>query len=80
MDPLRAAIEAVNRKWMDAFVKGDSAGIGKLYTENCETMPPGSDVIVGRDGILINSYTVPVKNGDQSCSHSVTMSFRRVLG
>jgi uncharacterized protein (TIGR02246 family) len=48
---IRDAIAAVNQKFMEAFTKGDAAGIASLYTVNGQLLPPGSDVITGKPGI-----------------------------
>ena len=53
--PLPAAdimddIKAANDKFMAAFDSGDATGLSQLYTEDCKLMPPGSDVVMGREG------------------------------
>jgi uncharacterized protein (TIGR02246 family) len=47
----RAAIEAVNAKWVDFFNKGDFAGVASLYTEDATAFPPGSGMVKGRAAI-----------------------------
>lgn len=37
---------------MDAFARQDAAGIGALYTQDCKIMPSGTDVLMGREGII----------------------------
>ena len=49
-DP-RAAIDAVNRDFVDAFTRKDAAAIAGLYTSNAQLLPPGSDVVSGRTAI-----------------------------
>src|SRR6266481_2550120 len=47
----KAAIEAVNAKWIDFFNKGDFAGVASLYTEDATAFPPGSGMVQGRAAI-----------------------------
>lgn len=46
-----AAIKAVNENFMATYKRGDSAGMAALYTENGQLLPPGSDVVEGKEGI-----------------------------
>jgi uncharacterized protein (TIGR02246 family) len=48
---VKSAIEAANQKFGAAFDKGDAAAIAHLYTPRATVLPPGSDMVVGRDGI-----------------------------
>ena len=48
---VRAAIEAGNKKFADAAVKGDAAAIASLYTPDAEAFPPNSDIVKGRAAI-----------------------------
>ena len=45
---------------MDAFAKQDANAISALYTIDCKTMPPGSDVVYGQAGIFMSSLLVEV--------------------
>ena len=47
----KADIDAVNQKFGAAYAKGDAAAISRLYTEHATILPPGSDMVTGRDGI-----------------------------
>jgi len=47
----KAAIEAVNAKWIEFFKKGDFAGIASLYTDDATAFPPGSAMVKGRSAI-----------------------------
>src|SRR6266699_5596857 len=47
----KAAIEAVNAKWIEFFKKGDFAGIASLYTDDATAFPPGSAMVKGRAAI-----------------------------
>ena len=35
---------------MTAFKAQDANAVAALYTEDCKVMPPGSDVVMGREG------------------------------
>ena len=48
---LRDEIATANEKFMAAFKAQDANAVAALYTEDCKVMPPGTDVVVGRDGI-----------------------------
>lgn len=50
-DKVRAAIEAGNRAFVEAFAKGDSAKIAALYATDAMVMPPGAPPAKGRDAI-----------------------------
>lgn|ERR1043166_2941387 len=47
----KAAIEAVNAKWVELFNKGDFAGVASLYTTDATALPPGSGMVKGRAAI-----------------------------
>ncbi len=48
---IQGAIAAANQVFMDAFGRGDAAGLAALYTENCQLMPPNSDFVIGNAAI-----------------------------
>lgn len=48
---IRSDIIACNNAFMDAFGRGDAAGLANLYTVGGQLLPPNSDVVAGRDGI-----------------------------
>jgi uncharacterized protein (TIGR02246 family) len=48
---VRAAIDASNRQFMDAFSRRDAAAIGLLYADDGRTYPPGAPLIEGREAI-----------------------------
>jgi uncharacterized protein (TIGR02246 family) len=48
---LKPAIEVVNRKFGAAYDKGDAVALAQFYTPHATVFPPGSDMVVGRDGI-----------------------------
>ncbi len=49
-DP-QAIIEAQNQKFMDALNAGSGSGVAALYAEDGAVLPPGGDMILGREGI-----------------------------
>ena len=50
-EDLRRAIEAADASFVDAFNRGDPAGIAGLYTTDGQILPPNSDPITGHQGI-----------------------------
>ena len=48
---IREAIVAADGKFMSTYSRGDAAGMGQLYTESGQLMPPNSDFITGREGV-----------------------------
>jgi uncharacterized protein (TIGR02246 family) len=49
-DP-RSAIEAANRRFMEAFGRGDAAGVARLYTPSAQLLPAASDFVAGTSAI-----------------------------
>ena len=49
-DP-RSEIEATNRRFMEAFGRGDAAGVAQLYTPSAQLLPAASDFVVGTSAI-----------------------------
>ena len=47
----KAAIEAVNAKWIELFNKGDFSGIASLYTDDATAFPPGAAMVKGGPAI-----------------------------
>ena len=47
----KAAIQKLNDAWATAFNKGDSATVAAMYADDAYVLPPGSDMIQGRDKI-----------------------------
>ena len=48
---IRSDIVAGNQHFMDAFARGDAAGLANLYTVGGQLLPPNSEVVAGRDAI-----------------------------
>jgi uncharacterized protein (TIGR02246 family) len=50
-EDVRTAVEAGNREWLAAFLRGDSQAIGNLYTTAAQAFPPQGEVVRGREAI-----------------------------
>lgn len=48
---VRDAVEAGNRAFITAFLRGDAAAIANLYTESARIIAPGSPIVNGRPSI-----------------------------
>jgi uncharacterized protein (TIGR02246 family) len=48
---VRATIEATEKQWSAAYLKGDAAAIAALYTDDAATVPPAGEWGRGRDGV-----------------------------
>lgn len=48
---LRSAIEAANKRFSDAFGKGEAAKVAGMYAEGARAMPPNGPVVQGRQSI-----------------------------
>jgi uncharacterized protein (TIGR02246 family) len=51
MDAVREAIVAANEEFMDAFERGDAAGIVAMYTPDAKLLPPNSPMLRGTQAI-----------------------------
>ena len=47
------AITAIDEKFTGYYNGGNTAGMAELYTENGQLLPPGGDIISGREAIQI---------------------------
>ena len=47
----KATIEQLNEKFAAAFNKGDAAAVAAMYTEDAVVLPPGADMVRGRENI-----------------------------
>jgi uncharacterized protein (TIGR02246 family) len=45
------AIAEANKRFMAAFEQGDAHGLAALYTERGQLLPPGGDIVTGKEGI-----------------------------
>ena len=50
-DDVRAAVDAGNRAFTAAFVRGDAKAVSELYTEDAQVIAPGAPVAKGRAAI-----------------------------
>ncbi len=49
--PVRTAIEANAKQFIEAFNKGDVAAVANMYTMNARLLPPNSEMVEGRANI-----------------------------
>jgi ketosteroid isomerase-like protein len=49
-DP-RSGVEAANRRFMEAFGRGDAASVAGLYTSSAQLLPAHSDFVAGTTAI-----------------------------
>ena len=47
----RSAIAAANKQFMEAFRRGDAAGLASLYTADGQLLPPQRGILTGRENI-----------------------------
>jgi uncharacterized protein (TIGR02246 family) len=48
---LSAEIASANKAFMEAFNRGDAAGVAALYTDEGRALPPNAETVVGRQAI-----------------------------
>ena len=48
---IRDGIAVANAEFMNTFNRGDGAGMGVVYTENGQLLPPNSDIVTGHSAI-----------------------------
>jgi uncharacterized protein (TIGR02246 family) len=51
MSSVNEKILAANEKFMDTFRSGDFAKLASFYTEDAKLLPPGSEMLVGRENV-----------------------------
>jgi uncharacterized protein (TIGR02246 family) len=61
-DDVRAAVEAGNRAFIAAFLRGDAQAVANLYTENAQVIAPGAPVARGRSAIAA-AWEKSIKSG-----------------
>jgi uncharacterized protein (TIGR02246 family) len=47
----KAMIQRLDDKWAEAFNKGDAAAVAAMYTTDAYALPPGAEMVRGRDAI-----------------------------
>jgi uncharacterized protein (TIGR02246 family) len=50
-DAVRDAVEAGNRAFAEAFLRGDARAVSELYTEDAQVVAPGAPIARGRSAI-----------------------------
>ncbi|MFC5231820.1 SgcJ/EcaC family oxidoreductase [Pseudonocardia zijingensis] len=48
---VRTEVEEANRRFMEAFERGDAASVAALYAEDAVVLAPGAPMITGRQAI-----------------------------
>ncbi len=48
---IREEIVRANEKFMETYRRGDARGMGELYTEDAQLLPPNSDFVRGKQAI-----------------------------
>ena len=48
---IRSVIEAANKRFVEAFSKGDASRIADMYAEGARVIPPNSPTVQGRQTI-----------------------------
>ncbi|MEZ4601237.1 MAG: SgcJ/EcaC family oxidoreductase [Syntrophotaleaceae bacterium] len=48
---VREVVSAENENFMEAFKRGDAAGLADLYTENGQVLAPNCDLLTGKKAI-----------------------------
>ena len=51
MGNIREKIDAVNKKFVEAFNRGDISSAIEVYTENATILPPNAEVMKGKEAI-----------------------------
>jgi uncharacterized protein (TIGR02246 family) len=47
----KAMIQSLDDRFAEAFNKGDAAGMAAMYTEDSYVLPPGAEMVKGRNAI-----------------------------
>lgn len=81
---IRTEIERANKKFMDAFSRGDAEGLAAFYTKDGMVLPPNSDFIEGHQQIRefwqavmnmgIKSATLQIREVEQHENTAYEMS------
>ena len=51
MGDLRTEIVSANKAFVEAFNRGDTAGVAGHYTKDAKALPPNAETVVGREAI-----------------------------
>ena len=63
----RAAIDAANAKFSEAFARGDTKALAAMYTSDAIVFPPDSEMVRGTEAIE-NFWSATIKSGAQSAT------------
>jgi uncharacterized protein (TIGR02246 family) len=64
----RAMIQTLDDKWAEAFNKGDAATVAAMYTADAYVLPPGAEMVKGRDAIEALWRANMQQLGDVKCT------------
>jgi len=70
-DDVRAAVDAGNRAFIAAFLRGDSRSVAELYTEDAQVIAPGAPVARGRSAIAA-AWQKSIESGVKSLTLDTT--------
>ena len=59
---VKTEIAAINQKWVASFNKGDAAAVTAFYTDKATVLPPGADMVSGRDAVT-GLWAAVIKSG-----------------
>ncbi len=87
---VREAIQEADRKFMALYKQGDCAGVAALYSEDPVLMPPGMDIIRGKEAVQktfeafrsmgVAELVFDIVEVDPCGDHAVEMSTFKLLG
>ena len=64
----KAMIQSLDDKWAEAFNKGDAAAVAAMYTQDAYVLPPGADMVKGRNAIEALWRANMQQIGDVKCT------------
>jgi uncharacterized protein (TIGR02246 family) len=64
----KAMIQGLDDKWGEAFNKGDAAAVAAMYTADAYVLPPGAEMVKGRNAIEAMWRANMQQIGDVKCT------------
>ena len=77
MGDLRSEIEAQIKGFLEAFNKGDAAGVASYYTKNARLLPPNAETMKGREAIQAawqHNMDIGVKSAELEITEVIPMN------
>jgi uncharacterized protein (TIGR02246 family) len=68
--PVRAAIERLGTRFAEAYARGDARAVALFYTEDAIALPPGGEMVKGRQAIQ-QMWQSTMDSGVKSVSFNV---------